>query len=87
MPVPNGINLRAYLAWCRREKDRLDLVLTKWDGVSKSATDIVLAEKVDFNLSISIAAIGDHLCIAYHHSREGDYPGSSVITPLFRKID
>jgi hypothetical protein len=81
------VNGASYIVWCRSQEDHMELVLSKWDGVSEHAVDTVLAKKVDFNLSISIAAIGDHLCVAYHHSRDGDYPGKSVIAMIFKTID
>jgi len=76
-----------YIVWNRYQDEKLNLVLTKWDGASGKVTDVVLSENVDFNLSISLAHIGDKLCIAYHRSSFGDYPGWSVIETLFRPID
>jgi len=82
--VKNGV---CYFAWCRPKDSSYDLVLSKWDGRSKDATDEVLVEGVDSNLSISMAAIDGKLCVAFHRSRDGNYPGYGVIETVIHSLD
>jgi hypothetical protein len=44
------LNNCCYIVWCRLQKERYELVLSKWDGTSNGSTDTVLSNKVDFGL-------------------------------------
>ena len=79
---------RYCLGWIRfnRDKDKYETVISSWKPGETKTTDIVLDEISDWNSYLSLAAIGDRVCLAYNCSVDGDYPGFGKIVVAFRKI-
>lgn len=83
------IGHRYCFGWMRfnRERKKSETVISSWKPGEAKTSDIVLDEISDWNAYLSLAAIGDRICLAYHCSIDGDYPGFGKIVTVFRKID
>jgi hypothetical protein len=83
------IGNRYCVGWIRfnRDKKKYETVISSWKPGEGKTSDIVLDEISDWNSDLSIAAIGNRVCLAYHCSIEGDYMGFGKIITVFREID
>ena len=79
---------RYWLAWIRfnREKEKFETVLSDWKPGEAKSHETVLDAPADWNTEISVAAIGTKLCVAYHCSVTGEYPGYSQIITVFKDV-
>jgi hypothetical protein len=76
---------RYWLVWVRwdRNTDKFQSVLSSWAPSEEKPREKILGAPADWNTSLSIAAIGDRLGIAYHCSLSADYPGRGQIITIF----
>ena len=81
------IGRRYCIAWVRSDSagEKFETVISTWRSGEKQARDIVLDEPSDWNTHLSIAAIGNRLCVAYHGFGDDNFPRSRIIT-AFRTI-
>lgn len=77
---------RYCIAWPRYKKDAgYECVISTWKPGEDRPREIVLDEPADWNSHLSLAAIGDRLCLAYH-ALAGEYQPTSKIITVFRTI-
>jgi hypothetical protein len=78
---------RYWIAWIRhnRQKEKCETVLSDWKPGENQPHEAVLDAPSDWNTELSMAAIENRLCLAYHCSVTGEYPGYSQIITLFRE--
>lgn len=76
---------RYWLSWVRfnQAKGKYETVLSSWKPGEEKPRATVLETPSDFNTELSMAAIGDRLCVAYHCSIGGAFFGSSQIITAF----
>lgn len=81
------IGNRYCIAWPRynRAANRIECVISTWSPGEDRPKEIVLHEPADTNTHLSLATIGDRLCVAYH-CLAGEGPMRSKIIVVFRKI-
>jgi hypothetical protein len=81
------VNGRYCIAWQRSVKttSSYECVISTWKPGEPEPREIVLNEPADWNSHLSLAAIGDRLCLAYHCLADG-YPARSRIITVFRTI-
>jgi hypothetical protein len=81
------VNERYCIAWPRynRTASRYECVISTWKPGEKEPTEIIVDEPADWNSHLSLAAIGDRLCLAYH-CLAGENPLRSKIIIVFRTI-
>ena len=78
---------RFWLAYMRPTKEDLKLALWSWKPGDKAARVEDLDSPADWNSDLSLAAIGDRLCLAYHCVNSREYPGNAEIVTVFRKAE
>lgn len=78
---------RYCIAWPRyEEKDQaFRCIISTWKPGETLPREIIVREPADWNSHLSLAAIGDRLCLAYH-CLAGDYAARSKIITVFRAI-
>ncbi len=78
-------NGRYYIAWPRfgTAAGKFECVLSTWKPGEDRPTEIVLDQPADWNSHLSLAAIGNRLCLAYH-CLTGEYAPISKIITVFR---
>lgn len=77
---------RFWVAYMRpTENKELKLSLWSWKPGEKEGRVEDLDSPAYWNSHLSIAAIGDHLCLAYHCVTDHQYPGHARIVTVFRK--
>ena len=76
---------RYWVAWVRTnpEKKRYETVLSRWKPGEDKPNETILDAPSDWNTALSVGAIGNRLCLAYHCSVTGEYPGYSRLVVLF----
>jgi hypothetical protein len=76
---------RFWLAWVHynSEKKKFETILSSWKPGDEKPQERVLDSPSDWNTELSMAAIDNHLCVAYHCSVAGEYPGYSQIITAF----
>lgn len=84
---------RLWVAWIREESDQKHppsrhwrTMLTSFDPVTGKTASKELPGISHWNSSLSIAETKGWLCIAWHCSKDMDYPGEAVIVTAFEKI-
>jgi len=77
---------RFWLSWVHYnpEKKKFETILSGWRRGEEKPQETILDAPSDWNSELSMAAIDNHLCIAYHCSVTGEYPGYSQIITAFR---
>lgn len=83
-------NGKFWLAWVREPKKKGEeyaMVLSSMEPGSGKAVERVLDAPADWNSHLSLAVIGDRLCLAYHCSVDHEYPGTSEIITVFAKAE
>jgi hypothetical protein len=88
--VSNLIQIRdrycfGWIRW-NRDMKKYETVISTWRPGEAQTSDLVLDEISDWNAYLSMAAIDDRVCLAYHCSINGDYMGFGKIVTVFRKI-
>ncbi len=80
---------RFWVAFIRpRETDGWDLVLWSWKPGEAEGRFEVLDSPAHWNCQLSMAAIGDRLCLAYHcATAEENYRTGARIVTVFRKAE
>ena len=68
-----------------REKQKFETVIATWKPGEDAVLD-VLDKPSDWNASLSVAAINNRICLSYHCSIDGDYPGVGQIITVFREL-
>lgn len=90
-PVASNVTFaggRFWVAYMRpTEKEELKLALWSWKPGDKEARVEDLDSPADWNSHLSMAAIGDRLCLAYHCVTDHQYPGNARIVTVFRKAE
>lgn len=83
------VNGRYCFGWMRYDesKEKAEAVITTWKPSEEKAVDTALDEIADWNTWMSLAAVGDHICLVYHCRFQGEYPGFGRLVTVFRKID
>jgi hypothetical protein len=77
---------RYCIAWPRYKKDvGFECVISTWKPGEERPKEIILNEPADWNSHLSLAVIGDRLCLAYH-TLSGQYQPVSKIVTAFRTI-
>lgn len=76
---------RYWVAYMRPEGTDFKLSLWSWKPGEKEGRVEDLNSPSTWNSHLSMAAIGDQLCLAYH--RADDYPGVAKIVTVFRKAE
>lgn len=87
-PVASNIAFaggRFWIAFMRPIDKELKLTLWSWQPGGVDGRMDVLDSPADWNSHLSLAAIGDRLCLAYHHANE--YSGFARIVTVFRKAE
>lgn len=81
------VNGRYCIAWPRynRKASRFECIISTWRPGEKEPVEIVLDTPADWNTHLSLAVIGDRLCLAYH-TLTGEYNSRSTILTAFRTI-
>jgi hypothetical protein len=81
------VNGRYCIAWQRSVKttSNYECVISTWKPGEPEPREIVLNEPADWNSHLSLAAIGDRLCLAYHCLAGGNPARSRIIT-VFRTV-
>ena len=79
---------RYWIAWVRAKENQLgfESILTSWRPGDVRASEIVLEGPADWNEHLSMQAHGNVLCLAYHCSINGAYPGRSRIITVFHRF-
>lgn len=80
---------RFWLAYMGAKGEDLKLMLWSWKPGEKEGRVVELDSPADWNSHLSLAAMGDRLCLAYHcvvRSPEG-IPGPAKILTVFRKAE
>lgn len=67
------------------EEGGMKLALWSWKPGEKEGKIEDLNSPADWNSTLSMAAIGNQLCLAYHCVADHDYPGIAKIETVFRK--
>ena len=85
---PSASNLvraggRVWIAWVRPKKEKYEMVLSSWTPGGEKPVETVLDAPANWNSHLSLGVIGDVLCLAYHCSITGAYPGRSEIVTRF----
>lgn len=83
-------NGKFWIAWVRerkKEKIEYEMVLSCVVPGSGEITERILDTPADWNSHLSMAVIGDRLCLAYHCSVSHEYPGTSEIITVFVKAE
>lgn len=82
------IGQRYYLAWPRfnTKADKFECVISTWKSGEKDAKEIVLDKPADWNSHLSMANIGNHLCLAYHCLGGRPYVDRSTIVTVFQTV-
>ncbi len=81
---------RFWVAWAREPKKKgqeYEMVLSSMVPGSGKTVQRVMDAPADWNSHLSMAVIGDRLCLAYHCSVDHDYPGTSEIITVFVKAE
>ena len=76
---------RYWVAYMRPEGEDLKLSLWSWKPGEEKGRVEDLDSPADWNSHLSMAAIGDRLCLAYHWADQ--YPGVAKIVTVFRKAE
>lgn len=79
-----------WIAWVRPPKKKADkyaMVLSSMEPGSGKTVQRILNAPADWNSHLSLAVIGDRLCLAYHCSVNHEYPGTSEIITSFVKAE
>lgn len=87
-PVASNIAFaggRFWIAFMRPTENDLKLALWSWRPGEADGRVEMLDSPADWNSHLSLAAIGDRLCLAYHHSN-GDTGFARIVT-VFRKAE
>ena len=81
------VNERYCIAWPRfnRKASRFECIISTWKPGAKEPVEIILDTPADWNTHLSLAVIGDRLCLAYH-TLTGEYNSRSTIITAFRRI-
>jgi hypothetical protein len=82
------VGSRYCIAWIKFDEaeKKHHTVITTWKPTEKEPNNLVLSEPSNWNTSLSMAAVGHRICLTYHCSIEGDYPGVGQIITVFRDI-
>lgn len=75
-----------WLAWMRPGEEKTEVVLSSWKPGDAEAEQVVLKTPGNWNSDLSLAATGDVICLAYHCSAAGVYPGRSSIITAFHPL-
>lgn len=75
---------RFWVAAVRPGEEMWKLSMWSWKPGEPEGRMEDLDSPADWNSSLSLAAIGDRLCLAYHHPEDG-YPGEARILTVFRE--
>jgi hypothetical protein len=77
---------RYCIAWPRYKKGTgYECVISTWKPGEERPKEIILNGPADWNSHLSLAAMGDRLCLAYH-TVSGEYQAVSKIVTAFRTI-
>ena len=68
------------------KKDKFECVISTWKPGEKKPKEIILDKPADWNSHLSLAKIGNHLCLAYHCLGGNDYFDRSRIITVFETI-
>jgi hypothetical protein len=85
---------RVWFAWIRKADDFEKLpptkqwvtVLASYEPKSKKLEKKILAEQSHWNANLSLNSVAGWVCVAWHCSRDGSYPGESMIVTHFEKV-
>ncbi|MFN0078497.1 MAG: hypothetical protein ACKVY0_18725 [Prosthecobacter sp.] len=85
---------RVWMAWVRKAKDYDNLPPTKqWvtvlasiDPSAGTVKEELLDAQSHWNAHLSMNVCGNWLCLAWHCSKDGTYPGDAQIVKEFRKL-
>jgi hypothetical protein len=85
---------RVWFAWIRKADGFEKLPPTKqwvtmlasYDPQSKKLEQKILPEQSHYNTPVSINTVNGWLCVAWHCSKDGSYPGESMIVTHFEKV-
>jgi len=77
---------RFWVAWVHynSEKKKFETILSSWRPGDEKPHERILDNPSDWNTELSMAAVDNHLCVAYHCAVTGEYPGYSQIITAFR---
>lgn len=75
---------RFWVAFMKPRGDLLQLALWSWKPGEGKGREEILDSPADWNSHLSLAAIGDQLCLAYHCATKGSHYDSRIFT-VFRK--
>jgi hypothetical protein len=79
---------RFWVAYMRpTEKGGLKLALWSWRPGDHDGLVEILEAPADWNSHLSMAALGERLCLAYHCVNDHQYPGEARIVTVFRKAE
>lgn len=77
-----------WVAYMRHTNDNeMKLTLWSWKPGDQKGKAEDLDSPADWNSTLSMAATGDHLCLAYHCVANHEYPGTARIMTVFRKAE
>jgi len=86
---------RWWIAWVRTSTDVKDhddphkawkTILTSINPVTGKTEDEVLPGLSNWNTDLSMKTVGGWLCVAWHASMDGQYPGVAKIVTAFKKL-
>jgi hypothetical protein len=82
------IGRRYCIAWPRfnTKSEKFECVISTWKPGEKQPKEIVLDQPADWNSHLSLAKIGNKLCLAYHCLAGDDYLDRSRIITVFQTI-
>lgn len=81
-----AVDGRFWIGWVRwnRAEKKHETVLSVWNETMAEPVHHVLHEPSDWNSHLSLAAIGQRLCLAYHCQTGDELDGKSRIVTVFR---
>ena len=95
---PSASNLvwaegKMWFAWVKEfqedakdQKFRWKTILTSYDPVTKSLQHKELPQPSNWNTGISMRFLNGWLCLAWHCTKDGSYPGEAAIITAFEKV-
>jgi hypothetical protein len=75
-----------WIAWMRPGEKKIEAVLSNWKPGNADMEHVVLKTLGDWNSDLSLGTTGDVICLAYHCSASGAYPGRSSIITSFHQV-
>jgi hypothetical protein len=75
-----------WIAWMRPGEKEIEAVLSSWKPGNAEVEHVVLKTPGNWNSYLSLGTTGDVICLAYHCSAEGIYPGRSSIITTFHPV-